>query len=55
VRRTISSKARLWVYDRRSELMTRAFTLFGATRSSPGDPGRSRIMRILVTADNEMV
>jgi hypothetical protein len=29
-----SSKARLWVYDRRLELVTRAFTLFGASRSS---------------------
>jgi hypothetical protein len=29
-----SSKARLWVYDRRLELLTRAFTLFGAPRSS---------------------
>jgi hypothetical protein len=52
-----SSKARLWVYDRRLELVTRAFTLFGARRSSgrehrratsqhvvpwsPGDPGGS--------------
>jgi hypothetical protein len=26
-----SSKARLWVYDRRLELLTRAFTLFGGT------------------------
>lgn len=25
-----SSKARLWVYDRRLELLTRAFTLWGA-------------------------
>jgi len=33
-----SSKARLWVYDRRLELVTRAFTLFGAPRSS----GRER-------------
>jgi len=33
-----SSKARLWVYDRRLELLTRAFTLFGAPRSS----GRER-------------
>ena len=29
-----SSKARLWVYDRRLELVTRAFTSFGASRSS---------------------
>jgi hypothetical protein len=26
-----SSKARLWVYDRRLELLTRAFTFFGGT------------------------
>ena len=32
--------------------MTRAFTLFGAKRSSPADPGRSRITRILVSADS---
>ena len=51
MRRKISSKARLWVYDRRSELVTRAFTLFGAKRSSPNDPRRSRITRVLVIAD----
>lgn len=28
------SNARLWVYDRRLELLTRAFTLFGAPGSS---------------------
>jgi hypothetical protein len=32
------SNARLWVYDRRLELLTRAFTLFGAPRSSCSRP-----------------
>ena len=35
-----SSNARLWVYDRRLELMTRAFTLFGARTSSRRAPSR---------------
>ena len=34
VRRRIPSKARLWVYDRRLELLTRAFTLRGHVRQS---------------------
>ena len=46
------SNARLWVYDRRLELLTRAFTLFGAPRSScrhpPGATSRQVVLWSLV-------
>jgi len=43
-----SSKARLWVYDRRLELLTRAFTLLGYVRLSYREPSagpNSRLRR----------
>ncbi len=51
MRRLSRPKAPLWVYDRRSELMTRAFTLFGAARSSYVGAGRSRNPRISVSVN----
>ena len=42
-----SSNARLWVYGRRLELVTRAFTLFGAPRSSCCRPPRTTSQQVV--------